>query len=204
MSRADRLTGTPTHSIMKALTVILALLTTVAFLPAEADAQYSRRGYEGNRNTGATASNDNRDYAPSRNTRGTYQGDRYRDRDYDRYRDDGRGRLNRRERARYTQRLEARAYDLDEFRFSLERREAVLDGRRVRATNRPSRRDYTRGSILTGRELREWDARLDRREVRLLDREREILRRERRQARRPGSNYNRNQRQGARRGGMCP
>ncbi len=175
---------------MKALTFFLSLLI-LAGVKYEANAQYSRRNYDG----GSYASTSN---ANSRNSS-----------DY--YRSSTRN-MTRSERRRFQNDLVRWSDDLYNLEYNLERRNAALNGRGIRVSrrDRPSR-PY---GLLSTRELRSWEVRLDRKANRLRAFERDILRAERRRgnnrggSRGEGRNGTRNN--GGNRGGgnggggMCP
>lgn len=139
---------------MKAATFFIGLLIALS-CSADAQAQVSRRDYNGNgNNTYASSNNTSRYGYDNTNTV-----------------------LSRRERIRLQARLENREESLANWEYDLNLRQAALDGRRFRG-NAPSRYRYT-SRILTPQELYAWEARLDRLESRLIERERQIDRAER-------------------------
>ena len=138
---------------------LLMLVGVATLAPADAEAQYSRRGYEGGaRDADAYAANDSRLEARDR-------------------------RLSRRDRQRLQGRLEARDRRLQDYAFELEQRAARLDGRRATYQRRPSRYRLP-DRLLDRRELAAYGERLDRRALRLEARDRDLERLERRRGRR--------------------
>ncbi|MFK8056707.1 MAG: hypothetical protein AB8F78_11360 [Saprospiraceae bacterium] len=151
---------------MKALTFFLSLLI-VAGVNYEATAQYSRNSNNGG--GGYTASSNSN----SRNSSNYYR--------------NSNRNLTRVERRRFQNDLVRTADELYNWEYRLERRSAALDGRGIRTSRRDNRPQRPYG-LLSTRELRSWEARLDRKANRLETFERDILRAERRRGNNRGGN----------------
>lgn len=168
---------------MKALTFFLSLLI-VAGVNYEAAAQYSRNS--NNRGGEYTASSS----SPSRNNSSYYH-------NADRN-------VTRAERRRFQNDLVRRADRLDDLEYNLQFRSAALDGRGIRRTRGIVRSNRPNG-LLSIRELRSWDVRLDRKANRLRALERDIIRAERRRGNNRGGsrggNRGNNRNNGGNRGG---
>jgi len=167
---------------MKALTFFLSLLIVVG-VNYEASAQYSRNSNNGGGGYTASANSNSRnssDYYRSSNRNAT-----------------------RSERRRFQNDLVRYADRLDNLEYNLQFRSDALDGRGIRNSRRF--RSNRPNGLLTIRELRNWEVRLDRRANRLRNWERDLLRAERRRGNNRrgtrGGNRGNNRNNGGNRGG---